>query len=158
MSTLTGNLGAFLDTIAWSEIGPDLLARSDNGYNVVVGGTLFDNGYVDHPRQRVLLRNGIESTAAGRYQILERYWDAYAKMLHLDDGFTPANQDMVAMQMIGECSAILDAQSGDFDGAIAKCRSRWASLPGADYPGQHMQRLDDLRVAFTNAGGTIATG
>jgi hypothetical protein len=36
---MSPNLKAFLDMIAWSEIGPALLAKSDNGYNVCVGST-----------------------------------------------------------------------------------------------------------------------
>ena len=50
------NLKAFLDMIAFSEIGPTLLAASDNGYDVLVGGTLF-HGYADHPRVLVWLRD-----------------------------------------------------------------------------------------------------
>jgi hypothetical protein len=34
---LEPNLAAFLDMIAVSEIGPKLLSKSDDGYNVVVG-------------------------------------------------------------------------------------------------------------------------
>ena len=68
------NESAFLDMIAWSEIGPALLAVSDNGYNVIVGSTpsnpnLFIS-YSDHPRKLVQLRPGLVSTAAGRYQLL----------------------------------------------------------------------------------------
>ena len=30
---------AFLDMIAWSELGEELIDISDNGYNVIVGST-----------------------------------------------------------------------------------------------------------------------
>ena len=61
------NLKAFLDMLAWSE-GTSTVAGSDNGYNVIVGGSLF-KGYADHPRKLVdIPRLGIKSTAAGRYQ------------------------------------------------------------------------------------------
>lgn len=84
---LTANEKAFLDMIAYSEIGPELLALSDNGYNVIVGSTpknpLLFTSYADHPRRLITLRPGLKSTAAGRYQLLSRYFDSYKKQLHL---------------------------------------------------------------------------
>jgi muramidase (phage lysozyme) len=143
---MTRNQRAFLDMIAYSEIGPKLLSESDNGYNVIVGGTLFSD-YSDHPRQSIKLpRLGIKSTAAGRYQILSRYFDAYKKILKLPD-FSPASQDKIALQLIHECRALDEIDSGDIEEAIKLCRSRWASLPGADY-GQHENKLDDLLAAY----------
>ena len=47
------NRVAFLDMIAVSEIGSDLLGKSDDGYNVLVGSTpsrpLLFSGYATHP-------------------------------------------------------------------------------------------------------------
>lgn len=149
------NALAFLDMLAWSEIGPRLLAASDDGYNVIVGGDLFE-GYADHPRRLVRLPGlGISSTAAGRYQLLQRYWDAYRKSMRLVGGFTPENQDRVALQQIREQGAMADIKAGRFDEALRKVRNIWASLPGAGY-GQHEQKLDDLRAAYRRAGGTLA--
>ncbi len=76
------NRVAFLDMIAVSEIGSDLLAKSDDGYNILVGSTpsrpLLFTGYVAHPN--VLNRQiPVPSTAAGRYQILARWWRIYRK-------------------------------------------------------------------------------
>jgi muramidase (phage lysozyme) len=143
---MTRNQRAFLDMIAYSEIGQKLLSASDNGYNVIVGGTLFHD-YSDHPRQSIKLpRLGIRSTAAGRYQILSRYFDAYKKILKLPD-FSPASQDKIALQLIRECRALDEIERGDIEEAIKLCRSRWASLPGADY-GQHENKLDDLLAAY----------
>ena len=151
---MTPNRRAFLDMIAWSEIGPALLSRSDDGYNVIVGGHLFDD-YADHPRRLVdLPRLGIKSTAAGRYQLLARYWDVYRKQLKLAD-FSPASQDAVALQQIRECRALPDIDAGRLDAAVAKVCRIWASLPGAGY-GQHEQKLERLRVAYRDAGGIIA--
>lgn len=147
------NLQAFLDMIAFSEIGPKLLAESDNGYNVLVGGTLFQS-YVDHPRHVVTLRKGLRSSAAGRYQILARYYDAYKKQLNLPD-FSPASQDKIATQMLKEQQALPDIEAGNFDSAIEKCANIWASLPGAGY-GQHENKLANLRLAYEQAGGKFA--
>jgi muramidase (phage lysozyme) len=146
------NLKAFLDMIAVSEIGANLLAASDNGYNVLVGGELFI-GYADHPRKLVTVRHGLKSTAAGRYQILARYFDAYKKSLKLPD-FSPASQDAIAIQMIREQGAEPALEVGDFDTAVDRCANIWASLPGAGY-GQHENKLADLRVAYVKAGGSI---
>ena len=79
LAGVTTNRAAFLDMIAFSEIGPDLLAKSDNGYNILCGSTpahpLLFNSYGDHPRQAMFLpKLGIYSTAAGRYQLLARYF------------------------------------------------------------------------------------
>jgi muramidase (phage lysozyme) len=135
------NRRAFLDMLAWSEIGPKLLANSDNGYNVLVGGHLFLS-YADHPRQLVYLRPGLQSTAAGRYQLLARYFDPYKKLLGLHD-FSPAAQDAIAIQQIKERGALDDIDRGDVVGALRLVSNIWASLPGAGY-NQHEHKLDDL--------------
>jgi muramidase (phage lysozyme) len=150
------NVLAFLDLIAWSE-GTDngRQPTRDQGYDVVVGGSLFDS-YADHPRRLVNLPAlGIKSTAAGRYQILARYWDHYRKQLGLSGGFTPLNQDRVALQLIRECKALEDVRGGRIAEAIHKCRSRWASLPGAGY-GQHEHKVGNLLAAYSKAGGVLA--
>lgn len=152
------NRKAFLDTIAFSEIGPALLAVSNAGYDVIVGSTaqhpILMADYKDHPRQRVWIASIKDfSTAAGRYQILERYFDAYKKTLSLPD-FGPMSQDRIAMQMIRECGALRDIDEGRFYAAIKKCRSRWASLPGAGYA-QHENRQEALLAAYQKAGGGV---
>lgn len=137
------NLQAFLDTIAFSE-GTDngRQPTKNRGYDVVVGGSLFTD-YSDHPRHLVdLPKLGIKSTAAGRYQILARFYDAYKKQLNLPD-FSPASQDKIATQLIKECKALDDINAGRIKDALVKCRSRWASLPGAGY-GQFEHKADTL--------------
>jgi muramidase (phage lysozyme) len=156
------NVKAFLDMIAHSEIGAKLLASSDNGYNIIVGGGLLDDqgtpnnlfdDYKDHPRKLVDLGYGLKSTAAGRYQILARYFDYYKNLLHLKD-FGHDSQDAIATQMIKEQHAYNDVVAGRFDVAVAKCANIWASLPGAGY-GQHENKLADLRDAYANSGGSF---
>ena len=152
------NRKAFLDAIAFSELGPELLALSDNGYNVIVGSTpakpILMKSYDDHPRVLVKLNAKLSSTAAGRYQLLSRYFDAYRRQLGLKD-FSPASQDAIALQQLKEQGALALIDAGQFDKAVAKCANIWASLPGAGY-GQHENQLADLRVAFTRAGGQLA--
>lgn len=152
------NICAFLDMIAHSEIGPALLAASDDGYNVIVGSTtsnpiLFDD-YSTHPNRLI----GppvcpVASTAAGRYQLLSKYFPAYRDQLGLPD-FGPESQDRIAIQLIKECRAYNLIKSGAIQNAIVSCNSRWASLPGAGY-GQHENQIGALIDAYTAAGGTI---
>lgn len=144
------NLQAFLDMIAVSEGTQHL---GEDGYNVLVGGTLFV-GYADHPRKVVRLNPNLKSTAAGRYQILARYFDAYKQSLKLPD-FSPASQDAIAIQMIREQEALEDVEAGRFALAVDKCRNIWASLPGAGY-GQHENTLAKLQDAYVRHGGTLA--
>lgn len=152
------NVTAFLDMLAVSEIGKELLAASDDGYNVVVGSTpakpILFNGYADHPRQLIDLGNGLKSTAAGRYQILARYYDAYRHQLSLPN-FGPESQDLIAVQMVKECHAYGPLTNGLWEQAVNFCKSRWASLPGAGYS-QHENKLADLREAYENAGGQVS--
>jgi len=145
------NRKAFLDMIAFSEGTAHL---GDNGYNVLVGGKLFD-GYADHPRRVVRLNEKLSSSAAGRYQLLARYFDFYKKLLKLPD-FSPESQDAIAIQQIKECRALNDIDAGLFDIAIRKCSRIWASFPGAGY-GQHENKLENLRAAYEKAGGKAVT-
>lgn len=147
---MTKNEKAFLDMLAYSE-GTE--HHGDNGYNVLVGGGLF-HGYATHPGILVKLpRLGIASTAAGRYQILKKNYYFYAKLLKLPD-FGPASQDAIALQLIDECNARADINSGKLSLAITKCASRWASLPGAGY-GQRENTYKNLRTAYLAAGGAL---
>jgi muramidase (phage lysozyme) len=145
---MTDQQKAFLQMIAVSE---GTAGKGENGYNVLCGGGLF-HSYADHPRVLIdLPRLGIKSTAAGRYQLLARYYDVYKKQLGLKD-FSPASQDAIALQQIKERKAIADIETGDFATAVQKCSNIWASLPGAGY-GQHENKIEQLRVAFVAAGG-----
>jgi len=155
---MTDNEQAFLDMIAWSEIGSELLALSDNGYDVIVGSTpshphLFKS-YEDHPRILVKINEHLQSTAAGRYQILSRYFTSYKRTLNLPD-FSPDSQDKIALQLMRECRAIDLINNGNIVAAIIRCSSRWASLPGNTYQ-QHSHDVEDLVKAYTDAGGKLA--
>jgi muramidase (phage lysozyme) len=155
---LNNNQAAFLQMIAVSELGQALIGVSDGGFNVIVGSTahkpiLFDS-YADHPRKLVHLTPTLVSTAAGKFQLLARYFDAYKKSLNLPD-FSPDSQERIALQQIKERGALPDVNAGNFNSAVDKCCSIWASLPGSQY-GQHTNKLDDLRAVYLNAGGTLA--
>lgn len=149
------NVLAFLDMLAWSEIGPAMLEKSDNGYNVLVGSMpakmLTFKSYETHP---AIYNKATNSTAAGRYQILLRYWPHYQKQLKLPD-FGPESQDFYAIQQIREQGALEDVRAGRITSAIGKCANIWASLHGAGY-GQHEHSLDDLLAQYIAAGGLLS--
>lgn len=150
LAEISANLNAFLDMLAHSE---GTAGKGDDGYNVIVGGGLFSD-YSDHPRKVVELRPGLKSTAAGRYQLLARYFDPYKELLDLPD-FSPESQDRIAIQQIKEARALEAVEAGDIDTAISRCAHLWASLPGAGY-GQHENKPGALYAVYINAGGTIA--
>ncbi len=158
LAGISTNLNAFLDMLAWSEIGPKLLVVSDDGYNVIVGSTpdhpdLFQS-YDDHPRKLVAVNAGLYSTAAGRYQILSRWFDVYRKMLRLPD-FSPESQDKIAIRMMEERGILTMVEQSHFAAAVQRAASIWASLAGAGY-GQHENALDDLRMVYLDGGGNLA--
>ena len=156
---------ALLDAIAVSELGRALLddPDTDDGYRVVVGSLascpIIFTRYATHP----LIGKTIDadgagpvpaSSAAGRYQLLSRYYEPYRKQLGLKD-FGPVSQDLIALQQIRERRALDLIDGGNIVGAFAACKNIWASLPGAGY-GQHENKLADLIEAYRRAGGKEA--
>lgn len=149
------NVRAFLDMLGASE--GTIHYGNQDGYDVLFGGGLFV-GFDDHPRKKITRKMGgrsITSTAAGRYQFLERTWDAIVKQYGFKGRFTPEAQDLAAIKLIKERRAYEDVLAGRFDIAVEKCRNIWASLPGAGY-GQPEHKLENLQASYLKAGGTIA--
>lgn len=161
---MTPNQKAFLTMIAVSE---GTAGIGDDGYNVMVGSrksqALLFTSYEDHPRLEIRLRRDnpltpqndeLVSSAAGRYQILSRFWDPLVKPAGLKS-FAPQWQDEWALwTIVKERKAGPDIEAGNIVAAIAKCRNIWASLPGAGY-GQHENRIEKLLAAYKAAGGTL---
>lgn len=140
---------AFLDMIAYSE---GTYGKGDNGYNILVGGDKFKS-YAKHPDTLV---PGTNSTAAGRYQIINTTWFQASKTVGI--AFTPENQDKAAVLLIQGRGALADVDAGNATAAINKCRKEWASFPGAGY-GQKENSLKTLtdfynsRLKFHKSGG-----
>jgi muramidase (phage lysozyme) len=148
------SLVRFLDLVAFSEgtsANPLTVSVSKrDGYDVIVSGVdgpeIFTD-FSDHPfahgRPAKFVRSsGLRSTAAGRYQLLLRFWRAYQPMLHLAD-FSPLSQDKVALRQIAERHADKLILEGKLEEAIAACSPIWASMPGNDY-GQGGKSLEAL--------------
>ena len=147
-------LKAFLGMVAWSEGTSTSKLTKNDGYDVGVtgvNGPWIFTSYADHPfanGSSVLVRENppLYSTAAGRYQLLLRYWKVYRVQLNLPD-FSPASQDAVAVQQIKERGAILDIEADNIPLAITLCSNIWASLPGNNY-GQPVHSPDALMAKY----------
>ena len=155
-------LKAFLDLIAFSEGTSTSLVTKNDGYDVIVTGI---NGpavfmdYSDHPFALggvVVVRESprLVSSAAGRYQILARYWRIYKEQLLLKD-FSPASQDAVALQQIKERVADPAIEAGNIEHAIAVCSNIWASFPGNDY-GQGGHSMATLKAKYAELLGKLS--
>ena len=136
-------LKAFLDLIAWSEGTSTSPITQNNGYDVIVTGINGPSRFSDYSDHPFAKGGAVQwqldppefSTAAGRYQILARYWNVYKGQLNLRD-FSPASQDAVALQMMKERKAIPLIMLGEdihIAAAITACSSAWASFPGNNY-------------------------
>lgn len=110
--------------------------------------------YKDHPRE-VRTANGIPSSAAGAYQFLTKTWDWIRKELDLPD-FSPASQDKAAIFLLGINNSLENIKKGNFAQAVYQNRKTWASLPGANYPGQGMRSYPTLVQVYRSAGGKLA--
>jgi len=167
-SNLHPNVNAFLDMLAYSE---GTAGKGDDGYNVIVTGVdgkleLF-NDYSTHPfangrPPKVINHKGLKSTAAGRYQFLLRYYNAYSNILANDFKalgitlmFGPEAQDLRALDMMHERNALDLIIAGKIEAAIAKVCKLWASLPGADYEDQTPHEISTILGVYRTLGGGV---
>ena len=156
---------ALLDTIAFAEG-----TRGNGDYGRVVNGTVigaanpklpFDRSLVGkrnvtvsdlrhHPNLLVQVAPGLRSSAAGRYQFLNKTW----RGLGMKD-FSPRSQDLAAIKLMQGRGMITPLLRGDFNTAIHKGAPEWASLPtasgGSFYGGQGAKSLSSLRSAYATA-------
>ena len=125
---LNPNVRKMLDVIASAE-------GVKHGYNTIFGNSRLAN-LKAHPnlRKKFTQTDGRENytTAAGRYQFLNKTWNNLAKTYGFDD-FSPKNQDLGAVALIAGRGALNDVLNGNFKGAIGKLGKEWASLPTSTY-------------------------
>ena len=124
---------AFLDTLAKTE-GAD--------YDTLVGGKKFKD-YRVHPNLR---HETLNSTAAGRYQIIHPTWMDLSRKLGLED-FSPITQDLMAIQLLRDCGAMQPLLKGDFMGVLKKAYKKWASIP--EGPGSLDNNVDPNQPYFS---------
>lgn len=150
---LPANRNAFLDMIGASE-GTTNIPTGDDGYRVLVGSTMHHPiifpSYADHPR---VLNRKLNSTAAGRYQIIAGTFDLYRGVLGLHD-FAPEAQDAVALRLLLAHGALPFIDSGDLPAALLRCSKVWASFPES-HDNQHTQTLGFLQAEYLCAGGKL---
>jgi muramidase (phage lysozyme) len=134
----------------------DFLGKAEGAdYNTIVGGKSFED-FGAHPNIVGLRTKEGPSTAAGRYQIVKTTYDDIAPKLNIRD-FSPESQDRIAVELIKRRGALEDIQKGDFNAAISKLGTTWASLPSSPYsqpkrsPEWVQQTLDTL-ITPANAG------
>ncbi len=148
----TSNLTKFLDFLSKAE-GAD--------YNTIVGGSKF-NSFDAHPGVVGLRTKEGPSTAAGRYQITKTTYDDVAPRLGIKD-FSPQSQDAIAVELIRRGGAYDDVLKGNFESAINKLGSTWASLPSSPYSQpkkswSDVNRMLGVQVASNNASNNWWAG
>lgn len=123
------NVRNFLGIISKAE-GTD-----KNSYQTAFGGGVIDS-LKDHPRKLhdFTQTDGTKNktSAAGKYQMLQSTWDDVAGKLGLKD-FGPESQDMGAIELMRRNGSLDDVLKGDYQAAIKKSGSTWASLPSSPY-------------------------
>ena len=133
------NVRKFLFLLTKTE-GTDIHHRP---YNILFGGKEFED-LSKHPNIRVPFGKTNFSTAAGRYQILNRTYQS----LKMQD-FQPASQDQAAIDLIKRRKAYDLIVGGKFEEAINLTNKEWASLPGSPY-GQPTAKMVDA-INFINS-------
>ena len=138
------NVKAFLFTIRASEHRFPNDVTNDAAYHIFYGGKRFydmsDHPVLtgelrpvplsDHVCANSKLKPGCVSSAAGAYQFIQATWVRLRNKLQLTD-FSPASQDLAAVQLLDDIGALKLVQSGDIEGALARASKVWASLPGS---------------------------
>ena len=116
----------------------NLIAQAEGvkwGYNTLFGNQKIDN-LAAHPniRKEFTQTDGKKNytTAAGRYQFLKGTWDGLARQHGLND-FSPRSQDIGAIALLAENGALPYVLKGDYQTAVKKSGSTWASLPSSNY-------------------------
>lgn len=117
------------------------IARPESGgrYNVLYGGGTFGD-YAAHPGIYNTISSGPnagkKSSAAGRYQFLERTWNDIASRYGIPD-FSPQSQDAGAWYLANEAyknktgGDLLEAmKAGNYDQVAKALSGTWTSLAG----------------------------
>ena len=133
------NIKAFLDLISFAE--GNTTYKTHYGFK----NKLF-NPRKEFPCKRVRVW-GITSSACGKFMIMDfTYWRLKEKMGI--KGFSPRNQDLMAIELIKEAGAYDDILRGDIEKAIIKCSGVWASFDAGNgksyYSGQGCRKMKTL--------------
>jgi len=129
-----------------------------------LGGTrgMMATSLADHPaniggggrwRYKTLDGKTPVSTANGRYQFIRSTWNDNARQLGLRD-FSPRSQDLAALNIIANAGQLQNIVNGNWQPAVQRLGSIWASLPTADQgkTNQAKRSWQYLANAFATAG------
>jgi len=121
------DLNALLATIREVESSND-----PSAYNMLYGGDSFE-GYDAHPNisKKFKTKSGTElsTTAAGAYQFLKGTWDEFAEKVGIT-GFSPQEQDQVAIQLLSDKGAIDALREGNYERALEIAGETWVGIGG----------------------------
>ena len=144
------NVRKLLDVIAMAE-------GVKHGYNTIFGNERFSN-LSAHPNVSKQFKQTDgklnRTTAAGRYQFLKDTWDGLSRQYGLKD-FSPQSQDIGAIGLIMQKGALNDVLKGNYQAAIQKLGSTWASLPSSPYaqPRRSQTEIDKWLGGNAQQGG-----
>lgn len=133
---------AFLDTIAFAE--GTLRPNPEDSYRVLFGGGKFTD-LSKHPRKCIdFTWKGKPncSTAAGKYQILDKTYDR----LGMKD-MTPESQDRAAIQLLKNVGSYQLLIQGNLEQAIYKANGEWASFPKSPHA-QPTKSLAEMKRVY----------
>jgi muramidase (phage lysozyme) len=157
-SSLSSQVMAFLDMIAWAEGTDRAIGDSRRtGYDIIFTFDRFSR-FTDHPR-RIRCAGSLCSDAAGRYQFLSTTWDSVAEALHLPN-FLANSQDIGAAELLRRRGVLNDVEAGRVRAACRQVSWEWASIPyndaGDGRYGQPTITFDKAESLFVAAGGIVA--
>lgn len=138
------NLAAFLKLIRQAE-------SSDNYYALVGGGNFFstnDHPYLTGEFEGIKRKDGRLTTAAGAYQIVKTTWLDLGGIKKYGS-FSPAAQDIAAVDLITRRGALTYVKRGDIANAIRTLRNEWEFLV------QPKWTAEKVASSFTNNGGVM---
>ncbi len=141
----------------------------NNGYGTLVRGIVYSapypfnifvgqrNVHLDpswvsgHPGIQVQWNPAYQTSSAfGRYQIIA----PTATSFGFND-FSPRGQDAAANVLMQNLGMVPPAMRGNLALAMARGRGTWASLPGANAPGQHSMSMAAAQSVLNNALTTL---
>lgn len=134
-----------LSLIAWCEGTDTVLDNNPTGYNIQFSGRTF-NDLSKHPMQ-VISAGGYNSSAAGRYQIMDFTEKDLLRQYPKFSNFEPNQQDERCIALIKRRGALQDVDDLNLLLFLRKCSREWASLPYSPY-GQPTKSIDQVKDAF----------
>ncbi len=121
----------YMSLIAWCEGTDKTLDPVWTGYNIRYGYVKFDD-YSRFP-PGYITRNGITSSASGRYQIMDFTWKHIQGALNFPS-FEPQYQDQSCLWLLHVArNALRFVDGDDLDRFCWSCSWEWASIPPDRY-------------------------